>query len=388
MSPQSSPTKANKGTVQIKNSNGRLQLVFSYGSKRHYISLGFTDSKSSRKLAELRAREIELDILSGNFDATLAKYKPEKVPSPSTAVTPITPTPVQPSLAELWEKYTDYKRPQVSQSTIAKDFVKTASHINKLPTDDLSEAIAIRNHLVQQLTPNAAKRCLTQFAACCNWAVKSELIAENPFKGMASEIKQPKAQTAEADIDPFTAQERDAILAAFAANRYYSPYAPLVKFLFSTGCRPSEAIALQWQHISNDYQLIRFEQAVTVSTKGLAMKQGLKTQEKRRFPCNASLRAFLKAIKPEQAQPHDLVFPSPEGKYIDFHNFRNRAWQSVLSELKIRYRKPYQMKHTFITLALENGLEAKDVARLVGNSPEMIYRHYAGGKRNLFVPEF
>jgi integrase len=34
------------------------------------------------------------------------------------------------------------------------------------------------------------------------------------------------------------------------------------------------------------------------------------------------------------------------------------------------------------------GLDVKDVARLVGNSPEVIYRHYAGNKRDLFVPEF
>jgi integrase len=41
-----------------------------------------------------------------------------------------------------------------------------------------------------------------------------------------------------------------------------------------------------------------------------------------------------------------------------------------------------------ITLALENDLDAKDVARLIGNSPEMIYKHYAGRQRELIVPEF
>lgn len=63
----------------------------------------------------------------------------------------------------------------------------------------------------------------------------------------------------------------------------------------------------------------------------------------------------------------DLVFPSPGGRFIDFHNFRNRAWKTVLDSLP---------------------LVAKDVARLVGNSPEMIYKHYAGRKRELTVPEF
>jgi hypothetical protein len=31
------PGKAFKGTVKVKSSNERLQLVFSYGSKRHYL---------------------------------------------------------------------------------------------------------------------------------------------------------------------------------------------------------------------------------------------------------------------------------------------------------------------------------------------------------------
>ncbi len=66
-----------------------------------------------------------------------------------------------------------------------------------------------------------------------------------------------------------------------------------------------------------------------------------------------------------------------------FHAIENRY-----EKLGIEYRKLYQTRHTFITLALENGLDAKDVARLVGNSPAVIYRHYAGNKRELFVPEF
>ncbi|MEO1561772.1 MAG: site-specific integrase, partial [Cyanobacteria bacterium J06632_19] len=48
----------------------------------------------------------------------------------------------------------------------------------------------------------------------------------------------------------------------------------------------------------------------------------------------------------------------------------------------------YQTRHTFITLALKNGMNVKDVARLVGNSPEIIYRHYAGQSREIVVPDF
>jgi integrase len=82
------PTGRNpKGAVPIIESHGRLQLRFRFGAKRHYISLGFPDTPNNRKLAESRARQIELDILSNNFDTSLAKYKPQSALSPSDALT-------------------------------------------------------------------------------------------------------------------------------------------------------------------------------------------------------------------------------------------------------------------------------------------------------------
>ena len=63
-------------------------------------------------------------------------------------------------------------------------------------------------------------------------------------------------------------------------------------------------------------------------------------------------------------------------------------WKPVLEGLKIEYQKPYQTRHTLVTLALEHGLDAKDVAKLVGNSAEVIYRHCAASKREVSVPEF
>ncbi len=41
----------------------------------------------------------------------------------------------------------------------------------------------------------------------------------------------------------------------------------------------------------------------------------------------------------------------------------------------------------FITLALDH-LSVKDIAYLVGNSPDIIYKHYASRSRNLEIPEF
>jgi integrase len=38
-------------------------------------------------------------------------------------------------------------------------------------------------------------------------------------------------------------------------------------------------------------------------------------------------------------------------------------------------------------LCLDAHIEVKDIAKWVGNSPEIIYRHYAAHLRSLAVPE-
>jgi integrase len=399
---QNAPSRASKGSVKILVSNGSLQLRFSYGGKRHYLSLGLTaDDKRNWRVAERKAAIIEDDIQKERLDMTLAKYKPQSALATFTPVfTPVTPP--KPDLAELWKQYEAFKKPLVSQTTYAVDYRKYRNHIAKLPTKNLEEAIAIRDYLVANLSPNTTKRVLTNLCACCDWAIESGLITSNPFQGMAAKIQIPKAERGEEyDIDCFSRAERDIIIEAFEESKHYSYYAPLVKTLFFTGMRPSEVIALQWKHIGEKF--IAIEQSITISEDGHKLKDGLKTQEQRRFPINDQLRDILNRIRPEDAKDSDFVFLSKTGKFIDFGDFLNHAWkgyknrhgrfiEGIVSRLaregKVeRYRRPYQCRHTFISLCLEGGIDAKDVARWVGNSPEVIYRHYAGNKRNLQVPE-
>lgn len=384
--------KATKGSLQIKVSNGRLQLAFTHAGKRHYLSLGLSDNKLNRKAAEAKAKLIESDITYERFDHTLAKYKPQSLLSTVTPITPITTPKI--AFAELWEKYTQYKSSQVAASTLVRDYGKIAKRLQSLPKN-VEDAVGVRDWLLGKYSSEVARRTLIQMNACFNWAVKSGLASENSFNGMASDIKKTVRDTSR---EPFSWEERDAIIAAFENNSFcskfapipHSYYAPYVKFLFITGCRPEEAIALQWKHISADCLRIQFKEAIPSDT---GIRGQTKTGKTRVFPCNPKLQEFLGSIKPESPLPNDLVFPGSRGQVIDSHNFLNRVWKPVVEGLvkagKVeKYLPQYNIRHTFITLAVENGLDAKDVARLVGNSPEIIYRHYAGIKRELSVPEF
>ncbi len=381
------PGKASKGSVQVITSHERLQLRFRFGGKRHYVSLGLPDTKENRKLAELKAREIELDILSGHFDTTLVKYKPHSVLS--IEALDITPT-TTPTLSELWQRYSEARQSGKSPATI-RMYGWVANHLERCPYKSPTEAQAIFDWLNANVPANSTKRVLMHLSACCKWARKSEVLSlANPFEAMAADVKVKKSGTEEDEVHPFTREERDRIIATFKTSQYYSRYAPLVEFLFFTGCRPSEAIALQWKHINS--KTITFTQAVIYDGKGLVLKDGLKTQKSRKFPVNSQLTALLESLRPEAtssgAEVSDmLVFPSPDGKFIDWHNFTNRAWKAVLKSLpEIEYRNPYQTRHTFCSLCREADIASIQIAKWVGNSAQMIDRVYAKPTDHIQVP--
>ncbi|MEH2278330.1 MAG: hypothetical protein V7K40_26985 [Nostoc sp.] len=88
------------------------KLLCNYYNK--YLSLNLTDTLENQVAAEIQARRIELDILSGYFDPTLAKYKADHTATPKKQKVY--------SLLELWEKYTQFKSGQVQESTLARDY--------------------------------------------------------------------------------------------------------------------------------------------------------------------------------------------------------------------------------------------------------------------------
>lgn len=355
------------GKVKIKVSNDRLQLVFSFEGRRHYYSMGLPDSPPHRRLAELRAAKIEEDILFGRFTG-LDQYRRQTAP-PVVEENPI-------DLDGLWERFLEYKKTVCKQSTIGNQYRAFSRNLRNCPYRDPGK---MQRWALGNLTQDSSRRWFVALSACGDWAVKQRLIETNPF--IALKLPKGKSKKTE-DVNPFTAEERDLIIEKFAANQYYKHYAPFVRFLFATGCRPSEAIGLSWPHISKTH--ITFCQGATINEFGqLRLEPGLKTQDKRKVPINDRVRDILDPLD----RGSKTVFPSPKGGLINFHNFAQRAWPQILKDCDLEYRNPYQMRHTFATLALQADVPVVDLAKLMGNSPEIIYRHYAGASRDLKLPD-
>ena len=387
--------KSFKGSVGVEAFQGRLRLRLPrqlFEGKQKYLTLGLPDTDINRKMAGAKAKLIESDIALERFDYTLAKYGKQQ---PNlTVVEAIKPKPAF-DLAELWERCSEVQSKKVSETTLKLNYARAASHIKKLPTRSLEDEIAIRDHLLENNSVYTANRIWVQLNACCKWAKRSKLITENPFADMRDDFKLNVSDSDQLkDIDNFSKEEMETVIAAFENHPRHNHYAPFVKFLFWTGARTSEAVGLKWKHISPDFKTITFSEAVVnVSSKGI--RKCTKTKKSRKFPLFSlpKLVELLQTIKPENCDPESPVFPSVTGKLINAHTFNASVWKGCKSHGKQidgivtklakegridHYRPQYQTRHTFITLQIAAGKSCTTVARWVGNHANVIEKHYMG----------
>lgn len=350
--------------------------------KSPYLSLGLDDIPKNRTYADRKLESINSDIFNEVFDSSLEKYKPKQSQ----------PTPIkksqEPSIAVLYEKYIAIRRSQVSPNTYAKNYLEWLKRLNGIPSEYLQtseqSAVSLLEYLEDKYSINANRRLFDQLTACCRWAMDSGKIhlAINPFEKIGKQI--PRAKKKRRNPNFFSKEEIGQIIQAFSDNQYYSHYTNYISFLFATGARPSEVVCLNWDDI--DDRFIHFNKRMVETENGKIIDQGLKTEDKRRFPLNNLICSILQNQK-DRGLTGNLIFPSPKGLMIHIQNFSRRAWKQILSELEFKYKRPYTSRSSFITHTLEH-LDAKDVGRICGNLPETIYRHYASSNvASLIVPE-
>lgn len=367
----------------VINNNGSISLKFLVQGQL----FKFTPLKGAKfgdRLMMARANsimmQIEQDISLGEFDSTLAKYKTQNVIIPRE-VKPTNKT-QHVTLLQIWQKYLDYKFNSWQESSKRSNSQMMAPYENLLATSMITDSTKVRDNLLSVTTTLNAKKLIANLSYACNHALEDGLIDHNPFAGMAGKIKISKAnqKSDEDSINPFSKDERDEIINSF---KYGSPshkaYYPFIYFCFNCGCRPAEARALDWSNVDFDKGTITFNSGFVYGVEQI----GTKTKASRTFRMNEGLLNFMTELK--ATVKGEIVFPSQKGDRISENSFF-QVWGKKLKDLNIEYRSPYQMRHTFITLARLAGVDYPDIANMVGNSPEMILRHYQGATRNFVMP--
>ncbi|WP_196527644.1 tyrosine-type recombinase/integrase [Nostoc commune] len=384
--------------ILVRDNNGSIMLRFSHAGKRYSFN-PTPGSSYSDKLAIAKAEEIAhriyQDCITGYFDPTLTKYKPSALKGRTKEAAIQDAEEAREIVAarlsvnavdimQLFEDYTLFKSKTLKANSMI-DYDRIKNKLRKCPHKLVRDAVDIMQWLVSDHKGTSTSSVEKQWKlinACCKWGVACSKLQSNTFEGLRNLIPSTKKSATQDDINPFSDDECKQIIQAFYASSNYSYYAPLIEFLFITGCRPEEPLALQWKHIKGGK--VTFCQKLTASGE---IEAGTKTQSKRSITVNDRIASVLKSIKNEKCSPDDFVFPAKKGGLIDWHNFANRAWKSVLESLPdVEYRNPYQMRHTAITMMVRNGVDSVVVAKWVGNSPNIIAKRYLGDVNDVMMP--
>ncbi len=359
--------------VSVGADKGSLRLRWKFEGRQYTLGLGLQDDAIGRRLAEERANRIYLDLLSGNFDRTLAKYRTGRV----EVLT----------VEELGVRYAKARSSEVGKQTAegwraAFAFLRNQRMSGRsLAEVDDRRAAAIADLLRKSRSPETAKKYLTIYATAWDWAIEGRWVDHNPWRSEAAKVRIPSLRPPEI----YSREEIAKILDAFAnhPSKPMRSYWTLAVFLLSTGCRLGEAFALRWENVADDGRRVWIGEAIE---RGGAVKE-TKTREARWVELNRSCRAALVSMRQSKnPAPADLVFTGARGGVLSDRNWR-RIWANVLKLAGVPYRRPYLARHTVASHALDANYPITEVAEQIGNLPSTLLARYAGAARRRAFPD-
>jgi integrase len=374
-------TNENDKWISFNAKTGKLAIRFRVRGQRKqfYLGTGLKDNKTNRDIVRARIEIIQRDIALKRFDSTLESYKFGNYKTPVISLNKL-------SLGEVWEKFVDFQKQHLQQSTLEAEYKSITKIISELSTKSLNAAAIIRESLLKKYSYHTAHKTLAAFSRCCNWAIDSGLIELNPFEKI--QLPKPKKQSNEDEGKAYALEQRDLIVRAFESHPKFSHYSSLVKFLFWTGCRPGEAFALNWGDVNADCTRISITKAYASRVRIL---KGTKNNKKRVFSTSEGSRvqSLLFELRPDRLDPKELLFKSSSGQKMHLrisdrfwrgYSTKGYQYKGVVAELAeqgiIPYLSIYSTRHTFATWAIASGISPEKVAYWLGDDVQTVLSYY------------
>jgi integrase len=152
--------------------------------------------------------------------------------------------------------------------------------------------------------------------------------------------------------------------------------ATLIAVLAYAGIRPQEAQALCWADVRERTLLIE------KAADGQGGVKSTKTGQTRTVRLLAPLAADLAEWRQccDHGEDEDLLFPNYSGGIWNdgaWQSWHRDAWHPACAAAGIENARPYDLRHSFISLLIHEGRSVVKVARQAGHSPTMTLDVYA-----------
>ncbi|MFB4747168.1 tyrosine-type recombinase/integrase, partial [Enterobacter hormaechei subsp. steigerwaltii] len=264
---------------------------------------------------------------------------------------------------------------KLSPSTIGgyKKCRSALSSLHMFPASELTPAALKTWIQSQKTTLKTIRNQLSFLRSALDEAVTDGVLQINPVSLVTASRYQSDKSEAESSyvVDPLSPAEVDALLSA-AGNKQWEN---LFRFAIQTGLRSSELCALSWRDIDFVGKTAHVQNASVVGViKGTKTKAGTRkvelTEEALTALASQKLFTFMR---------NETIFEDPKTNkpWANADAIRKKAWIPTLRKAGIRYRNPYQTRHTYATKHISQGANLFWLAGQMGHKgPEMLFRHY------------
>jgi integrase len=138
---------------------------------------------------------------------------------------------------------------------------------------------------------------------------------------------------------------------------------------------PGEALGLRWYDVGE--RTILIERSVAFG-KLKSTKTGKTRTVRLLAPLSETLEEWRRAT--DRTAATDLVFPAPDGSPWNrdrTNNWRNRGFANACNAAGLTGVRPYDLRHSFVSLLVAQGATVVEVAQQAGHSPTMALSTYA-----------
>lgn len=363
--------KLPRGVTIRKHSNGEtINITFTYkGVKCREPLSNLEVSSKNIKYAERTLGEIHNKIERGTF--VYAEYFPR-----STRLKIFGNAASGKTVKMYLDEYLVIcETRKLSPSTIGgyKKCRSALSSLHVFPASELTPAALKAWIQDQKTTLKTIRNQLSFLRSALDEAVTDGILQINPVSLVTASRYQSDKSEAESNyvVDPLSPAEVDALLSA-AGNKQWEN---LFRFAIQTGLRSSELCALRWRDIDFIGKTAHIQNASVVGIiKGTKTKAGT-----RKVELTEEALVALNSQKLFTFMKDETIFEDPKSNkaWASADAIRKKAWVPTLRKAGIRYRNPYQTRHTFATKHISQGANLFWLAGQMGHKgPEMLFRHY------------
>lgn len=217
----------------------------------------------------------------------------------------------------------------------------------------------------KELSPRTVEYAKVILSSALNTAINEGYIHKNP----AAKVKLPKKAPSQArSMSP---EQLERFMESITNRTHYSIYYTAV----STGLRRGELLALRWADVDFQAKTLHVNQNL-LKTDGEYYFDTPKTPESiRGFTIPDKLVAELKSYKAHQNKDrllmgelyndHDLIFAKTDGTPFD-PGYVTRKFGMLCDKLGLDFTL-HELRHTFATLSLLNGVDITTVSKMLGH---------------------